>query len=67
MSVRDFIVTLLILLLTLTIAASGVLGLIARRMVPNTPPRRQLMNSWFRLVAGLLMTVVAVASLIHSA
>jgi hypothetical protein len=45
----------IVFLIMLLVAGSGALGLIARSRVPYKPPLRQLVNSVFRLVAGLAL------------
>jgi hypothetical protein len=46
----------------LLVAATGVVGLIARVKVPYEPPRRQLYASIFRLAAGVMVVFVTVLS-----
>jgi len=46
----------------LLVAATGIVGLVARAKVPYGIPRRQLVASIFRLAAGVTVVLVTVLS-----
>jgi hypothetical protein len=56
---RYYLVTVGFLVVSLAMAATGVIGLWARQKVAVPPPRYQIVTASFRLVAGLLLAAIA--------
>ena len=52
----------LVIAVCLLVAASGAVGLVARSKSPTPPPRWQLFTALFRVIVGLAMIVVLLAT-----